>query len=256
MPSVGVVVPAFRPDPDRLADTLAAISEALDPAALRVELDVPESSVADRLREGPATVNVADERRGKGAAITAGFEALASGVDRLAFADADGSVPAADLARIVDALDDADLAVGSRRHPEATVATHQTALRRRLGDAFAWSARRFLEPPLHDYQCGAKAVRSDCWSAVRRHLYEPGFAWDLELIATTAALDGTVAEVPVTWRDQAGSTVDTVDTTVELARALVAVRRRTARLGPTDAAAEAGERSAKRALIDRLADET
>lgn len=228
--SVGIVVPAYRPDVARLRAFVRALDEHVAPAAVRVELDAPEPGVVDRLSDLPAAVNVSTRRRGKGRAITCGFESLST--DVLAFTDADGSTPPPSVAAVVGAVRDgtADVAVGSRRHPESRVESHQTLVRRRLGDGFAWLARQVVSPPLYDYQCGAKALTRDAWAAVRGHLYRPGFGWDIELVATADALGFDVAEVPVTWRDRAGSTVSPVRTPVRLAGALLAARRQAARL--------------------------
>jgi hypothetical protein len=240
---VGIVVPAFRPDPDLLARYVDALHEHVDTAVVRIELDDPDPDVRDRLSSLPATVNAVSDRRGKGAAITAGFEALvgAAGrtdaadgpdVDALAFADADGSTPAASVAAVVEPVrtGGADLAVGSRRHPDAEVRSHQTVARRYLGDGFAWTARRFLDVELTDYQCGAKAVTPAAWRDVRDHLYEPGFAWDVELVAVADALGNRVVERPVVWEDQPGSTVDPVPAALRMGRGLLAARHRAALL--------------------------
>jgi glycosyltransferase involved in cell wall biosynthesis len=229
-PGVGLVVPAFRPDVDRLSAYVRALDETVGPARIRVELDAPRDGVAEALAALPATVSAVPYRRGKGAAITAGFEALET--DVLAFADADGATPARSLATVVAPVRDGetDLAVGSRRHPAATVATHQTFARRYMGDAFAWVARRLLDVDLHDYQCGAKAVTAEGWEAVRQHIYEPGFAWDVELVAIAGAMDLRVAEVPVEWHDRPGSTVSPVRDSLRLGRALLAARHRAGRI--------------------------
>ena len=230
MPTAGVVVPAFRPDVDRLATYVRALDERLAPAALLIELDDPRPGTVEALSGLPAALDVVPYRRGKGAAITAGFEAL--GTDLLAFADADGSTPAAAVAAVLEPLRTgrADVAVGSRRHPAATVETHQTRARRRLGDVFAWLARRLLDTHLHDYQCGAKAVTADAWREVRRHLYEAGFAWDVEFVAMAAALDYHIKEVPVTWYDHSASTVSPVRTALSMGRGLLVARHRASRL--------------------------
>jgi len=229
---VGVVLPAYRPDPDRLVDYAHALVESLDPAAVRVELDAadPETRAALDALPDRAVVADADRRRGKGAAVTAGFEALDT--DVLAFADADGSTPAASVADVVApvAAGEAALAAGSRRHPDATVHGHQTRARRFLGDGFAWLARRLLDVPLYDYQCGAKAVSAAAWGDARAHLREPGFAWDVELVAVVDALGGRVVEVPVDWEDRPGSTVSPVADTLRIARGLVVARHRARRL--------------------------
>jgi len=249
--TVGVVVPAYRPDPDRLAGYVRAIDGRLDPAELRVEIDAPRPAVLEALAGLPATVDAVGRRRGKGAAVTAGFEALST--DVLAFADADGATPAESLAAVVARVVDggADLAVGSRRHPEATVAAHQTVARRFLGDGFAWLGRRLLSTGLYDYQCGAKAIDAATWEAVRSHLYEPGFAWDIELIAVAGGLGYEVAEIPVRWEDQPGSTVDPVRTTIRLARGLAVSHHRERALRRNRLHALLDDRRRRPALVDR-----
>lgn len=255
--TLGVVVPAFKPDVDRLSAYVDALHECLSPAVVRVELDSPSAAVVERLESltPPVEVSVSPYRRGKGAAITAGFEALAPDVEYLLFVDADGSTPAEQAARVVQPLYDgtADLAAGSRRHPDATVLSHQTFARRRLGDAFAWGARRLLDAKLYDYQCGAKALTTTAWERVRQHLYEPGFAWDVELLGVAGVLGVRVVEVPIEWEDAPNSTVDPIGTSLDLARALLLVRHRSRRLADSrvhDAIAAARDGS-ETALVDR-----
>lgn len=253
MRSLGIVVPAFRPDVDRLAPYLGDLDSELDPDVLRVEIDEPTDDTLRALSavEIPALeTSVVPYRRGKGAAVTAGFESLST--ERLAFADADASAPASEFARVVDALGAADVAVGSRRHPESTVLGHQTLVRRLLGDGFAWIARHLLDSKLYDYQCGAKALTADAWDTVRPHIYEPGFAWDVELLGVAGALGLDIREVPIVWEDSPGSTVDPITTTLSMAKSLGVTRHRAKRLqhSPFHHALSRGEDPT--ALIDRL----
>lgn len=230
--SLGIVIPAYRPNPELLAGYVGALDAELDPHTIRIELDSPAAPVREAVAHQPVTVNAVEGRRGKGAAITAGFEAL--GTDILAFADADGSTPAPEVERIVETVaeDGADLAVGSRRHPDATVTSSQSLLRESLGDGFAWLARQVLDVRLYDYQCGAKAMTTGGWAQIRRELTEPGFAWDIELVAVAAAVDLRVQEVPVEWHDHPGSTVPPFRTALRLARGLVRTRQKANRLDP------------------------
>jgi glycosyltransferase involved in cell wall biosynthesis len=254
MARVGVVVPAYRPDAAQLVEYVRSLVDRLDPVAVRVELDAPDAATRDALSALPAraTINAVDRRRGKGAAITAGFEALDA--DVYAFADADGSTPADSLAAVVAPVREgrADLAAGSRRHPDADVTAHQTLARRFMGDCFAWLARRVLATDLYDYQCGAKALTAETWADVRRHLHEPGFAWDIELVALTGALGRRVVEVPVQWEDRPGSTVSPVRSALALARGLVLARHRAGRLRGNRLHAALTTRTAP-PLVDRLA---
>lgn len=223
MTSVGIVIPAYRPDPATLVTYINNIDETISPNVLRVEIDDPTSETLDRIDQAPAIIASSDERRGKGKAITDGFDAL--GTDVLAFVDADGSVPPQSLADIIGYVD-TDLVVGSRRHPDSNVQSHQSLVRRTLGDAFAQLARVMLNPSLYDYQCGAKALSSEVWGTVRTQLYNGGFSWDIELIAMVDAVGYDVTEVPVTWVDATNSTVEPLGTAADLSRTLVEVRSR------------------------------
>ncbi len=251
-PTVGVVIPAFRPDIAELRRYVAAIEETLAPETVVIELDSPRDGVTAELDDLPAAVETVPYRRGKGAAITAGFEYLET--DVLVFADADGSTPADSLAAVVDPVTDgeADLSVGSRRHPESEVGSHQTFARRFLGDGFAWLAGTLLTVSLYDYQCGAKAITADGWGQVRSHLYEPGFAWDVELAAIAGALDLRVTEVPIHWEDRPGSTVSPVRDSLALFRALLSARHRAKQLSDDRLhTAIAARREQPTALVER-----
>jgi len=250
--TVGVVIPAFRPDIPELRRYVTAIEETLAPETVVIELDSPRDGVEAELGDLSAVVETVPYRRGKGAAITAGFEFLET--DVLVFADADGSTPADSLAAVVDTVTDgrADLAVGSRRHPESEVASHQTFARRFLGDGFAWLAGTLLTVSLYDYQCGAKAITAEGWEQVRRHLYEPGFAWDVELAAMAGALDLRVVEVPIQWEDRPGSTVSPVRDSMALFRALLSARHRAKQLSDDRLhTAIAARREQPTALVER-----
>ena len=228
--SLGVVIPAYKPEIDRLAGYVDRIADRLDPATILVELDAPEPETVSELQSLPVTVDPVQRRRGKGAAITAGFESLET--DLLLFADADGSTPVDSLADIVEPVrhERAALAVGSRRHPDAEVADEQSALRRLLGDGFSRLAGTLLSVSLDDYQCGAKVIDAEAWERVHDHLYEPGFAWDVELIAMAGAVGLSVREVPIEWEDRPGSTVDPVADAARMFRALVTARHRAKQL--------------------------
>ncbi|MFC7131169.1 glycosyltransferase [Haloferax chudinovii] len=225
-PSIGVIIPAYDPDILTLEQFVKNICQVIDPEVVRIEIDAPRQAHVDRLEE-VAEVNVSSGKRGKGSAIMEGFDAVDT--DILAFVDADGSVPAPSLDNIIRQISQgtADVSIASRRHPSSHIVAHQTIVRRLLGDAFAFAARKMLPTQCRDYQCGAKAVRADAWEAVGHHCYEPGFAWDLEFVSVAGSLGYEIAEVPVDWEDHPDSTVSPISTSIELATALVDVKRRT-----------------------------
>ncbi|WP_424014143.1 glycosyltransferase [Halorubrum xinjiangense] len=222
--SVGIVIPAYRADPETVNNFTTLLHETIG-GTVHVEFDAPTQETLDRLSE-PDSINTCSGRRGKGRAITEGFEFLST--DILAFADADAATPAASVADVVESVRSrqTDLAIGSRRHPDANIEAHQTHLRRSMGDVFAWTARHLLPTSAYDYQCGAKGLTAEAWQQLRPHLYESGFAWDLELIAMAGAKGLRIEEIPVTWRDDPESTVDPFSAAVNMASALVSIRHR------------------------------
>ena len=224
--SLGVVIPAYDPDIPALEGFIEDIQDTIEPDTIRVEIDTPQQSYVDRLRE-VAEVNASTSRRGKGAAIMSGFDTLET--DILVFADADGSVPASSLNSVVQQISAgaAEVSIASRRHPESHIVAHQTIVRKLLGDVFALAARTILPTQCRDYQCGAKAVRAEAWDVVGHHCYEPGFAWDLEFVSVAGSLGYEIAEVPVNWEDHPDSTVNPISTSIELGTALVDIKRRT-----------------------------
>lgn len=224
--SVGIIIPAYKPDISQLSQYIYAIREQVGPEQIILEIDGASQETSSQLSDLPAVVNHHPSRRGKGAAITAGFEKLKT--DILAFADADGSTPADELSRIIQSVDmgSSDIAIGSRRHPDSDVRSNQTIARRYMGDVFAYLARSLLNADFHDFQCGAKAISKDSWVQLRDELYEPGFAWDLELIAMAKNNNLLIEEIPIQWHDRPRSTVDPVRTTIDMVRALLLIRHR------------------------------
>lgn len=221
--SVGVVVPAYAPDVPRMVAYLESI-RALPVERVHVEVDAPEPGVLEALSALDVSVYAAPGRRGKGAAVAHGFDTLDT--DVLAFADADGATPVDSLRAVLEGTERADLSVGSRRHPDAVVAVTQSPVREAMGDVFARVAGLVLGLNLHDFQCGAKAIRREAWERIGGSLTETGFAWDLELIGMAHAHGLSVTEVPVVWEDAPESTVDPVATAIELGTALVRIRHR------------------------------
>lgn len=142
--STGIIIPAYNPDISTLTAYVKSIKDLISPSKIRIEIDSPKQKQIDRLGKTSADINISEERRGKGSAIMDGFDSLET--DILAFADADGSVPASSLAEIIRQIEQGstDVSIASRRHPSSQIISHQTIARRLLGDGFAFIARKML----------------------------------------------------------------------------------------------------------------
>ncbi len=207
-----LVIPAYN-EATRLADgyrRLAPVLEVLGPDQVEVIL------VDDGSRD--ATLAVAREvyaplphrlvvsqptNRGKGAAVRLGL-GLASG-PRVAVLDADMAIDPECLPAILDHLDEADLAPGSRAVDG--VVRYDSRLRTLSGAVFNRLVRHYTDTTARDSQCGAKGLRLGPARILAALARVDGFAYDVEFLYLARQLGLTSAPVPVTWRDVRGSSV-------------------------------------------------
>jgi glycosyltransferase involved in cell wall biosynthesis len=134
---------------------------------------------------------------GKGGAVWEGFQAAQG--ERLAFADADNMVRPLETVRLVQELDEYDLAIGDRFGGH-DLGGGQPLSRRLASRALRTWVRFFLDLRFRDTQCGAKAIRASAWRAMASQVLEKGWAFDLDLLANARRLRLSVAEVPVAWK--------------------------------------------------------
>lgn len=136
------------------------------------------------------------EPLGKGGALREGL-ALAEG-SLLLFVDADNMVRAPEAAKLVEALETHDIAIGDRFGGEDEE-EGKSRSRRFVSKASRVWVRRFLGLPNSDTQCGAKAMRAEAWREIARHIRENGWAFDLDLLGHAQRLGCSIADVPVRW---------------------------------------------------------
>ena len=224
--SIGVVIPAYKPDIDRLETYIKELEKKLRPRTILIEIDAPEDEDLKRLDRTSAKIEWSPTRMGKGAAITRGFNKLEEEV--LVFVDADGSVPVTSVIDVCTPIvnSEANLSVGSRRHPDSNIESHQKKIRKVLGDGFSILAKKCLKIKLYDYQCGVKAIDKKTWDKIKKYVRQEKFAWDIEIISLVSMGQNKIVEIPITWKDYSGSTVSVIPTMIELVLAMVDARRK------------------------------
>jgi dolichyl-phosphate beta-glucosyltransferase len=210
-----VIVPAFN-EAARIPATLRAISEHFARAPFPVELIVVDDGSRDEtasvVREAAAQLALPlrllryAPNRGKGFALKVGF--AASRGDRVLFSDADLSTPIEEADRFLAELDrGADVVIGSRKSARARIEVHQPWLRETLGKGFTWLVR-LLVADVSDATCGFKAYRGDAGRDLYARMRVFDWSFDAEMLFVGGRLGLQLVEVPVRWRDQAGTKVD------------------------------------------------
>jgi dolichol-phosphate mannosyltransferase len=142
-------------------------------------------------------------KQGLGRAYAAGFEhVLRDDHDIVVQMDVDGSHDAADVDRLVAALADADLALGSRYVPGGDV-SGWTKGREWLSRGGNTYARLLLGSPLRDLTGGFKAWLAGLLRGVdASSTASDGYAFQIEMTMRAVRRGARVVEVPIVFRDR------------------------------------------------------
>ncbi len=162
---------------------------------------------------------------GKGSIIR---EAWALGPEAawLAFADADGSVTAEEMIRLIDRAVASGSSVLGIRKRTATTQLVESPWRGLFHRGFLMAAHLLLDLQCEDPQCGAKVLRGSDYRRVAGGLREPGLAFDSELLCALNYEGATWLEIPVNWVEKPGGKVKPLRDAWTMFAALLRTRRR------------------------------
>ncbi|WP_410766309.1 glycosyltransferase [Haloferax sp. DFSO60] len=222
-----VVIPVYAESP---ATVVSLVDDLHDAGWHQVVVcaDTPDEAMRATLdsleTDSGTSISVSDARRGKGGALIDGLN-VASG-DIVGYVDADRAIPVAELNRLYEAVESgsAAVAVGSR-DIEGDCRATQTAIRQCLAVGYRSLARRVTNAPLEDFQCGAKAFRSEVWDRVTDQMSETGFAFDTELVARVHHNGYEVEELSIDWDDPGDSSVSPTRDVPDMLRSLYRIRK-------------------------------
>lgn len=166
-----------------------------------------------------------DVNRGKGYSVRRGF-AEATG-DRLAFIDADLSLPVEGLGPMMARFDaGADVVIASRQVPGAHVVGAPPALRTVMSRVFNFVVQAIALPGFSDTQCGFKGFTAAAARQIFARHMSDRFGFDVEALFLARRLDLRIVEMPVTCVYHAGSSVNRVGDVVNMLGDVFAVRWR------------------------------
>ena len=225
-PALTVILPCYN-EAERLPGTLQALLAHLSAVPGEVEVLVVDDGSTD------ATVSVAEAaaavdrrirvlsycpNRGKGFAVRTGM--LAAQGELVVFTDADGSYSPSDLDRIVAALAQAPVAIGTRAGDASGPVARRAASR-----VFNLAIRGVLGLPFGDTQSGLKGFRRAAAQQIFSQARVDGFAFDVEVLWLAGQLRLEVAEVGVQALERQGSKVQMVADALAMLGEVWTVRR-------------------------------
>lgn len=202
-----VVIPTYN-EAANLESIIGRLRAAVPEAhALVVDDGSPDGTgeIADRLAAADEQVHVLHrtEKAGLGAAYIAGFRtALADGFDVAVEMDADGSHAPEELPRLLAALRDADLVIGSRWVPGGEVRNWPFS-RQLISRGGNFYARMLLRFPVRDATAGFRAYRRVVLETLKLdEVASQGYCFQIDLAWKTWREGFRVVEVPITFTER------------------------------------------------------
>lgn len=203
-----VVIPTYN-EIDNIESIINRLRAAVPHAhALVVDDGSPDGTgeLADKMAEHDDHVHVLHraDKSGLGAAYIAGFGwALDHDYDVVVEMDADGSHAPEELPRLLDALNDADLVIGSRYVPGGAVRNWPISrlLLSRGGNLYT---RLMLGLPVRDATAGYRAYRRAVLQQLPlEQIASQGYCFQVDLAWRTWRAGYRVTEVPITFTERA-----------------------------------------------------
>jgi glycosyltransferase involved in cell wall biosynthesis len=185
-PELSVIVPAYR-DRGRIVPSLRRLEAALDSTGLSWEVvlvvdgDAETREHAEACRSERVHVHAYSVNRGKGFALRIGM--LHAGGELVTLLDSDMEIAPEEIGRMATLLRlyDADIVVGSKRHPLSLV--HYPRFRRFQSWCYQRLVHLLFRIRVSDTQTGLKMMRREVAQRVLGLAVVKRFAFDLELIA-------------------------------------------------------------------------
>ncbi len=204
-PDLSIIIPSYNEEL-RLPDTLERIAAYLSASGRNAEVLVVDdgskdgtAAVAEYFRIKIPTLRVVsnDINRGKGYSVRHGMREARGPI--ALFTDADLSAPIEEAGKLIDALENSDVAIGSRAMDRGLITVHESPFREFAGIIFNKIVRGILWLPFVDTQCGFKAFQRERCSVIFEQQTIERFGFDPELLYLARRHGLRAVEIPVRW---------------------------------------------------------
>lgn len=226
---LSIIIPAHNEE-RRLPHTLEQVVAFVNQQSFSVEVLVVENAsrdetlkIAQEFASRYAFIRaIHEELPGKGRAVQKGMLA-AAGRYRF-FADADFSMPVAEITRFIPPALDVPVVIGSREAPGA-VRYNEPTYRHFTGRVFNTLIRLLVLPDLQDTQCGFKMFRADAAQDLFPRQTLMGWSFDVELLYIARRRGYPILEIGVPWYFNPESKVNVLRDSWRMFTDLLAIRR-------------------------------
>jgi len=221
-PALSIIVPSYNEEL-RLPPSLGLIAEYIAKSGRSTEVLVVDdgskdrtAAVAESFRSRIPLLRVVPngENRGKGYSVRHGMQEARG--DIVLFTDADLSAPIEEADKLLAALKDHDLAIGSRALDRSMIAVHETPFREFAGIVFNRIVRIVLWLPFVDTQCGFKAFRRERCKIIFDQQRIERFGFDPELLYLARHHGLKAAEIPVRWAHSPATKINMVRDSIQM----------------------------------------
>ncbi len=221
-PELSIIIPAYNEEL-RLPETLERIVAYLQASGREAEVLVVDdgskdrtAAVAESFRSRIPLLRVVSNgvNRGKGYSVRHGMQEARG---RIAlFTDADLSAPIEDAGKLIDALENCDVAIGSRAVDRSLISVHESPFREFAGIIFNMIVRIILWLPFVDTQCGFKAFRREPCRIIFEQQTIERFGFDPELLYLARHHGLRAAEIPVRWGHSPATKVSMLHDSIQM----------------------------------------
>jgi dolichyl-phosphate beta-glucosyltransferase len=220
--TLSVIVPSFNEEL-RLPSSLDRIAAYVANSGRRTEVLVVDDGSTDKTAEVAASyasripnlrVLKNGENRGKGYSVRHGM--LEAKGEVVLFSDADLSAPIEEADKLLAAMGQYDVAIGSRAMDRSLIRVHESAFREFAGIVFNKIVRIVLRLPFVDTQCGFKAfMRERCRIIFEQQRIER-FGFDPELLYLARHHGLKSLEIPVEWSHSPATKINMMRDSIQM----------------------------------------
>src|SRR5258708_8867693 len=221
-PDLSIIIPSYNEEL-RLPATLERIAVYLSSSGRNAEVLVVDdgskdgtAAVAEYFRIKIPTLRLVSNgvNRGKGYSVRRGMQEARG---RIAlFTDADLSAPIEEAGKLIDALENYDIAIGSRAMNRSLITVHESRFREFAGIIFNIIVRIILWLPFVDTQCGFKAFQRERCGIIFDQQTIERFGFDPDLLFLARRHGLKAVEIPVRWGHSPATKVSMLHDSVQM----------------------------------------